>query len=77
MPTLIKKQSINVTLESDLVQRAKALKVNFSRLLTKAVENEVKALEAEEWKRQNAQAMEDVNGFMAEVGHFSDEHRKF
>ena len=32
---------------------------------------------AEEWKQENEQTIKDVNAFMAERGHFSDENRVF
>ncbi|WP_390901112.1 type II toxin-antitoxin system CcdA family antitoxin [Serratia fonticola] len=32
---------------------------------------------AEAWKRENAEAMADLNRHMSQNGLFSDEHRKF
>lgn len=77
MSTTERKQSINCTLEPNLARRAKAFKINLSRVLAKAVELEVKELEAKKWREENAQAIRDANEFMAKVGHFSDAHRKF
>ncbi|WBU50186.1 type II toxin-antitoxin system CcdA family antitoxin [Kosakonia pseudosacchari] len=71
------KQNVSVTVERDLLEQARKEGINLSQTLTNALQGELRNLEAERWKRENAAAIADLNEFIAERGHFSDEHRKF
>jgi len=71
------KQTINVTLEADLVAEARAVGINFSQTLTAAVQAELKSRAAEKWQRDNAAAIDYLNQLSDEHGLFSDEYRAF
>ena len=66
-----------MSIRSDLVRRAKALKVNLSQLLERALEAELKERERLEWLERNAEAIAAYNSQVAERGVFSDEWRPF
>ena len=72
-----KKTPTNVSIRSDLVQRAKALKLNLSRLFERALEAELEERERAEWRERNAGAIDEYNARVAERGVFSDEWRRF
>lgn len=80
MPTSLArptKTPTNVSLRSDLVQRAKALRINLSQLFEQALEEALKERERAEWRERNADAIDDYNDRVAERGVFSDEWRRF
>lgn len=72
-----RKQNVSVTLEPLLVEQARDAGINFSRTLENAVRAELKNRQEDRWKKDNAEAIGDLNSFIAEHGHFSDQHRKF
>lgn len=72
-----KKQNVRVAVERDLLVQAREAGINLSKTLADALAGELRNLSAERWKRENAAAIEDLNGFIAGCGHFSDVHRKF
>lgn len=67
----------NVSLRADLVQRAKDLGLNLSGLLEHAVEDAIRAAEREAWQRENAEAIDSYNEWVAKHAAFSDAWRKF
>ncbi len=71
------KKATNLSLNSDLLERARELKVNLSATLEQALSNKLKSVEAEKWKRENKAAVEAYNEFIAENGCLSDEYREF
>ena len=71
------KKATNLSLNSDLLEKARGLKVNLSATLEQALSNKLKSVEAEKWKRENKAAVEAYNEFVAENGCLSDEYREF
>jgi antitoxin CcdA len=71
------KKATNLSLNSDLLEKARGLKVNLSATLEQALSNKLKSVEAEKWKRENKAALEAYNEFVVENGCLSDEYRKF
>lgn len=71
------KKATNVSINSDLLQKARKLKVNLSATLESAIEEKLKVIEAEEWRKDNKQSIEKYNDFVEENGLLSDEHRAF
>lgn len=71
------KKATNLSLNSDLLEKARNLKVNLSATLEQALSNKLKLVEAEKWKRENKAAVEAYNEFVAENGSLSDEYRDF
>ena len=71
------KKPINVNINSDLIKKAKDLKINFSATLESALIEIVNAKQRELWKRQNKAAIEAYNQLVEETGVFSDDLRSF
>jgi antitoxin CcdA len=71
------KKATNVSINSDLLQKARELKVNLSATLESAIEEKLKVIEAEQWREDNKQSIEKYNDFVEENGLLSDEHRTF
>jgi len=59
------------------VQRAKELGLNLSGLLEHAIEDAVRVAEREAWQRDNAEAIDSYNDWVAKHGAFSDAWRRF
>jgi len=72
-----KKTPTNVSIRSDLVQRARELKLNLSQLFERALEAALQERERAEWRERNAEAIDAYNDRVAEKGVFSDEWRRF
>ncbi|CBL47319.1 CcdB antidote CcdA [gamma proteobacterium HdN1] len=71
------KKPTNVTINSDLLAKAKELKINLSATLEAALIELVNAKQRELWKRENKTAIEAYNQLVDEHGTFSDELRSF
>lgn len=71
------KRPTNVSINSDLLAKAKALKINLSATLEGALTELVHARQRELWKRENRAAIEAYNQFVEEHGVFSDGFRNF
>ena len=71
------RSATNVTLPAALAKRARALKLNLSRLLESAVENRIREIEREKWLAENEQAIDGYNARVAKRGVFSDGRRRF
>jgi antitoxin CcdA len=71
------KKATNVSLNSDLLQKARSLKINLSAALEKALKEQLQQSEAAKWKAENKIAMEAYNEFVSENGSFGDEYRTF
>ncbi len=71
------KKATNLSLNSDLLQKARSLKVNLSATLEQALREKLKSIEAEKWKQENKAAIVAYNEFVAENGCIGDEYRNF
>ncbi len=71
------KKATNLSLNSDLLKRSRALNINLSATLEQALKAKLAETEAEQWKRKNKNAIQAYNEFVEEHGCFSDEFRKF
>ena len=47
------KKATNLSLNSDLLEKARGLKVNLSATLEQALSNKLKTVQAEKWKQEN------------------------
>ncbi|MEQ1975126.1 MULTISPECIES: type II toxin-antitoxin system CcdA family antitoxin [unclassified Xenorhabdus] len=70
-------QSITMTVERGLLNRAREAGINFSATLTAALDAELRHYEAQKWKEENMETLEALNRFHDEHGCFSDEYRTF
>jgi antitoxin CcdA len=77
MTTKRNTQSVTVTLERDLLSRARDAGVNMSATLTAALDVELKKHAAARWREDNAEAITVLNRLGEETGCFSDEFRSF
>ena len=71
------KKAANVSLNSDLLARARGCRINLSAVLERALAAEVARCEREAWSRENAPAIEAYNSCVEEMGVFGDKVRSF
>ena len=71
------KKATNLSLNSDLLTKAKALKINLSATLEDALIELVSAKQRELWKQENQNAIAAYNQLIEENGTFSDDLRAF
>jgi antitoxin CcdA len=71
------KKPTNLTVNSDLLNQAKTLKINISSTLEVALVEMIKQIKREDWINNNTEAMENYNKAISEYGLFSDELRTF
>jgi antitoxin CcdA len=71
------KKATNLTVNSDLLAKAKELKINVSATLETALSEAVRKKAGEQWKIDNKEAIEEYNKFVAKHGCFGDPFRKF
>ena len=67
----------NISLPSDMVDEAKRLGINVSQACETGLQEQVRKASGEEWKRENRQAIESWNKWVAENGMPYDEYRQF
>jgi len=71
------KKATNVTINSDLLQKAKSYKINISKNFEAYLTEVVRKREEEQWLEENRAAFDAVNERIEKEGLFSDEHRRF
>ncbi|WP_242102807.1 MULTISPECIES: type II toxin-antitoxin system CcdA family antitoxin [unclassified Lysobacter] len=70
------KRATNVSINQGLLEAAKALDINLSATLERALEAEVRARKRERWREENRGAIEGYNAWVAEHGVLSSMFRK-
>jgi antitoxin CcdA len=71
------KKPTNVSINSDLLEKARSLKINLSATLENALAEQLRNEQRAEWVRENAGAIQAYNQFVETNGTFSDSVRKF
>ncbi|MBD9660079.1 MULTISPECIES: type II toxin-antitoxin system CcdA family antitoxin [Pantoea] len=71
------KKTVSVTLEPALLEQAREAGLNLSAILSKALHYEIRTTEAERWKRENSEGLQELNRITEEHGLLSDEYRTF
>jgi antitoxin CcdA len=71
------KKPTNLTINSDLLAKAKAENINLSATLEAALANKLVMIGREKWLNENAGAISVYNEFVEENGLFSDDIRSF
>ena len=71
------KRATNVSLPGDMVDEAKRLGINVSQACETGLQEQVRKALGEEWKRDNRQAIESWNKWVAENGMPYDELRQY
>jgi antitoxin CcdA len=71
------KKSANLSINSDLIQQAKALKINLSKLLEERLAETIASQKESLWIKENQEAIEEYNERVSNNGAFSDRLRRF
>jgi antitoxin CcdA len=71
------KRATNVSINQGLLEQARALDINLSATLEKALEAEVRARRRAQWREENREAMAAYNARIARDGLASDRVRAF
>lgn len=71
------KKPTNLSINSDLLKKAKELDINLSATLEQALTTQLKAKQAQLWLEENKKAIATYNKSVDEIGVFSDGLRGF
>lgn len=71
------KKPTNLSINSDLLSKSKALNINLSATLEQVLRDKLAETEADNWRKENKRAIQAYNEMVEEHGLFSDEHRPF
>ena len=71
------KKPANLSINSDLLNEAKSLKINLSATLEAALLSELKAARRDLWLAENKEAIDTCNKLAESHGLFADKHRVF
>lgn len=71
------KKPTNVSINSDLLDQARSLKINLSATLERALIEQLREQRRVQWRKENAAAIQAYNEYVAKHGTFSDSVRKF
>ena len=70
------KKATNLSVNSDLLAKTRALKINLSATLERALESELAQAEAKKWAAENNAAIRAYNDFVDANGCFGEEIRE-
>ena len=71
------KKATNLSINSDLLSKARKLKINLSATLEQALADELRAAERDKWLKSNKKAIDSLNELAEKNGLFSDSYRNF
>ena len=71
------KKATNLSINSDLLKKARQRKINLSATLEKALVHQLRQTEREQWKQENRKAIEALNELTDKHGLFADSFRDF
>ena len=71
------KRAANVTVDALLLDEAKRLGVNLSRVLEESLRERIAQARQAKWLQENADAIEEYNAHIERHGMFSDKLRRF
>lgn len=69
------KKPTNVSINSDLLKKARKLNINLSATLENSLSEQVRTAAREQWLKENKAAIEATNEFVAKNGLFSDSYK--
>jgi len=75
--TAAPKKSANLSVNSDLLRKTRALNINLSATLERALREELAKRESAQWVEENRAAIKSYNTFVEQHGCFGDEFREF
>lgn len=70
------KRSANLSVESELLEEAKALGINLSRTFEEALAARLREARAQRWREENRAAIEAYNAGIDEGGTFAERMRR-
>ncbi|PFG10725.1 MULTISPECIES: type II toxin-antitoxin system CcdA family antitoxin [unclassified Marinobacter] len=71
------KKATNLSVNSDLLSKTRALNINLSATLERALREELAKRKAAQWADENRAAITSYNEFVEQHGCFGDEFREF
>lgn len=71
------KKAANLSINSDLLSRARKLSINLSATLEHALEDELRRFERDNWLKNNKKSICELNDLADKNGLFSDAYRNF
>ena len=71
------KKATNLSINSDLLSKSRALGINLSSTLEQALQSKLAQANAEQWGSENRKAIMTYNGFVEEHGCFGEEYKEF
>ncbi|MEG3143816.1 type II toxin-antitoxin system CcdA family antitoxin [Sphingomonas sp. RT2P30] len=71
------RRAINLSIDSTLIDEAKALDINVSRVCEEALRERIRAEKGARWLEENQAAIEDWNAYIAEHGLPLERYRLF
>ena len=71
------KKATNLSLNSDLLSKARKFNINLSATLEHALVDELRKLERSNWLSENKAAINELNDLADRKGLFSDAYRNF
>lgn len=71
------KKATNLSINSDLLKKSKALAINLSATLEQALKDKLAEAAAEKWLEENKNAIQAYNDAVTEQGCFGDDYRSF
>jgi len=71
------KKAVNVSIQSDLLEAARAADINISATLEAALADQLRIRKRERWHAENAEAIEAYNSDVDKNGSFGDHARGF
>ena len=72
-----RKKAANLSVDTDLLERAKHLKLNLSQVFETGLSEAIRQRQREEWLKKNRAAIEAYNDYVDKHGVFSDGLRSF
>ena len=69
------KKPTNLSINSDLLDKARRLKLNLSATLEHALADEVRKAERDQWLKENKKAIDASNKLVEQNGLFSDSYK--
>ena len=75
--TTAPKKATNLSVNSDLLKKSRALDINLSATLEQALQAKLAQASAENWRSENRKAIHAYNAFVEEDGCFGTEYQKF
>ncbi|MBT4523181.1 MAG: type II toxin-antitoxin system CcdA family antitoxin [Halieaceae bacterium] len=71
------KKATNLSVNSDLLSKSRALDINLSATLEQALKTKLAQANAEKWSNENRKAIRAYNKFIEENGCFGEEYKEF